>query len=149
MTAHRSRAFVALRLGLCAAALLTVLVYGRAVARRNEAAHAAAQVEDLIFRELTIEARSLGAAIADAESADILRARARYEAGLFGRALADGMAYLDPVVEARLLELLDVELAGSRPTSAGLLARASALGLLANDPVIRRRLINKRTLLEG
>jgi hypothetical protein len=110
---------------------------------------AAAQVEDLLLRELEVEARRLGAAIHDPEAESILLARARYEAGLFARAVADGMEYLDPVVEARLLELLSIQFDNSRPTSAALLARAHELGLLANDPVIRRRLINKRMLWEG
>jgi hypothetical protein len=59
------------------------------------------------------------------------------------------MAYLDPVIEARLLELLRADLGVARPTSTTLLARARELDLLANDPVIRRRLINKRMLWEG
>jgi len=109
---------------------------------------AATRVEDLIFRELEVEARGLGAPTHNTEAVDILRARAHYEAALFDRALSDGMEYLDPVVEARLLELLRPELANSRPTSAALLGRARTLDLFANDPVIRRRLVNKRMLYE-
>jgi hypothetical protein len=106
-------------------------------------------VEAVLFHELEIEARRRGAVVDSPADASILRARARYEAGLFARALADGMEYLDPVVEARLLELLTADLGISRPSSATLLARARELDLLAHDPVIRRRLINKRMLWEG
>jgi len=134
---------------LCSIGLAAVLLHGHSVARSDVIARATTDVEALLLRELEIEARRLGATTDDPGSESILRARARYEAGLFGRAVVDGMDYLDPVIEARLLELLAVELDGSRPTSAKLLARARQLGLLANDPVIRRRLINKRMLWEG
>jgi len=134
---------------VCLAGLATVLVHGRAVARRDAIEHAEVQVESLLLRELEVEARRLGASTGNADARSILRARAHYEAGLFARALADGMEYLDPVIEARLLELLGEELAETRPSSERLLARARELDLLANDPVIRRRLINKRMLWEG
>lgn len=140
------RAFVAL---LCVAGLAAVLFHGHSVARRDAIARAAADVEHLLLRELEVEARRLGATTDAPAAQSILRARARYEAGLFGRAVVDDMDYLDPVVEARLLELLALELDGSRPTSVQLQARAREIGLLANDPVIRRRLINKRMLQEG
>jgi hypothetical protein len=133
----------------CVAGLATILLYSRAAARRDAIARAQAQVEGLLLREIEVEARRLGASTNDADAGRILRDRAHYEAGLFARALADGMDYLDPVIEARLLELLGAELAGSRPTSERLLARARELGLLAHDPIIRRRLINKRMLWEG
>lgn len=144
-----SRVLRMVGLALCSTGLAAVLLHGRTVARRDSVALAAAQVEDLLLRELEVEALRLGANTSDAEAQSILRARARYEAGLFARALADGIEYLDPVVEARLLELLAIQFAGSRPTSAALLARATELNLLAHDPVIRRRLINKRMLWEG
>ncbi len=149
MSASTLRALRIVGLALCGAGLAAVLLHGRAVAHRETVVRAAAQAEDLLLRELEVEARRLGAAIHDPETESILRARARYETGLFARALADGMEYLDPVVEARLLELLSIQFDNSRPTSAALLARAHELGLLANDPVIRRRLINKRMLWEG
>jgi hypothetical protein len=149
VSAPRSRALRIVGLALCGAGLAAVLLHGRAVAHRDTVVRAAAQVEDLLLRELEVEAGRLGAAIHDPEAQSILRARARYEAGLFARALADGMEYLDPVVEARLLELLAFPLDGLRSTSAALLARARELDLLAHDPVVRRRLINKRMLWEG
>lgn len=149
MTSRSSRVLRRLGLALCSAGLLAVLVQGQAVARRDTIARASAEIEDILFHELQLEARRLGAVTDHGEAESILRARARYEAGLFARALADGMEHLDPVVEARLLELLAAELGGSRPTSAELLARARELGLLAHDPVIRRRMINKRMLWEG
>lgn len=149
MSAPRSRALRFVGLALCSAGLAAVLLHGRAVAHRETVVRAAAQVEELLLRELATEARRLGASTSDSEAQSILRARARYEAGLFARALADGMEYLDPVVEARLLELLAIQIGGARPTSAALLARAHELDLLAHDPVIRRRLINKRMLWEG
>jgi hypothetical protein len=149
MSASTFRVLRVTGLALCGAGLAAILLHGRAVARRDTVVRAAAEVEGLLFRELEIEARRQGAVIESDDATSILHARARYEAGLFARALADGMEYLDPVVEARLLELLTAELDGSRPTSAALLARAHELDLLANDPVIRRRLINKRMLWEG
>lgn len=149
MTALYSRPARVIGLALCAATLTAVLIHGRAVARQDSIAQSAAKVEDSLFRELEFEARRLGATTDDAEVTRILRARARYEAGLFARALADGMDYLDPVIEARLLELLRADLGVARPSSGALAARAKELDLLANDPVIRRRLINKRMLYEG
>ena len=148
MTAPASRVLRIVGLAMCGAGLSAILLHGRAVARRDTVARMAAQVEHLLLRELDVEARRLGARTDEPEAESILRARARYEAGLFARAVADGMDDLDPVVEARLLELLGAELAGSRPTSDALRAHARELGLLANDPVIRRRLINKRMLFE-
>jgi hypothetical protein len=149
MNAPSFRALRVVSLALCGVGLAAILIHGREVARRNMEARAAAQVEGLLFRELEVEARRLGAAPTDPDTQPVLRARAHYEAGLFARALADGMAYLDPVIEARLLELLRADLGVARPTSTTLLARARELDLLANDPVIRRRLINKRMLWEG
>ena len=134
---------------LCGAGLFAILLHGRAVARQESIARSAMQVEELLFRELEVEARHLGATTDAPEAESILRARARYEAGLFARALADSMEWLDPVVEARLLYLLAADLGTSRPSSSALLARARELDLLANDPVIRRRLINRRMLLES
>ena len=137
-----------LSLLLCTTGLALLLLHGRTVAKHAAEARDAARVEDLLFRELEVEARGQGAATSGPEAEAVLRARARYEAGLFARAIADGMEYLDPVIEARLLELLSAELAGSHPSSDALLTRARELDLLANDPVIRRRLVNKRTLWE-
>lgn len=137
-----------LGLVLCTTGLVAILLHGRAVARRAAEARDAAQVEDLLFRELEVEARQQGASLAEPDAASILRARAHHEAELFARALADGMEYLDPVVEARLLQLLGADLGQSRPSSDALLSRAKELNLLANDPVLRRRLVNKRSLLE-
>jgi len=149
MTEPVSRPLRIIGVIVCVAGLATILLYGRAAARRDAIERTASRVEGVLLREIEVEARRQGAWTSDAEARRILRARAHYEAGLFARALADGMDYLDPVIEARLLELLSAELAGSRPTSERLLARARELELLANDPVIRRRLINKRMLWEG
>jgi hypothetical protein len=143
-----SRMFRVVCLALCAAGLTAVLFHGRAAARRDVLDRAEAKVEYLLFGEIEFEARRLGVVTNDPEAHNILRARARYEAGLFARALADDMDYLDPVIEARLLELLGAELARERPTSQWLRARARELDLFANDPVLRRRLINKRMALE-
>jgi hypothetical protein len=144
-----SRALRVIVLALCGAGLTAIVGYGRAVARRDAVERDAAKVEATLLRELEIEALRAGAQTGTPEARSILRARARYEAALFARALADGMEVLDPVVEARLLELLAADLGEAHPTSAALLARARELDLLANDPVLRRRLINKRMLWEG
>jgi hypothetical protein len=144
-----SRALRSAGIVFCAAALSAILVHGHAAARRNAMVRDVELVEAVLLHELEIEARRRGAIVDSPADASILRARARYEAGLFARALADRMEHLDPVVEARLLELLTADLGISRPSSAALLARARELDLLAHDPVIRRRLINKRMLWEG
>jgi hypothetical protein len=149
MKASPSGALRVVALALCAAGLTAIVGYGRAVARHDTVVRDAAKVEDILLRELEIEALRAGAQTGTPEARSILRARARYEAALFARALADGMEVLDPVIEARLLELLAADLGKARPTSAVLLARARELELLANDPVLRRRLINKRMLWEG